>query len=116
MKICPKLCNECPFSNTSMKGFLSNYSINDFILFQSKDILFPCHMLVPYDMTIDEAKTLIIEDKLPICRGYIESMRKSCKIPKNPEFALLVKNVELSDNSMSIFEFATYHKIINEDT
>lgn len=111
MKICKKLCDECPFSRNSAKGWIASYSIDDFMEFMRYDLPFPCHMLVEHDMTAEEAAQSVIDGKMKLCRGYVESMRKSAKIPRDPELAAIVASVNPSDDVMSIFEFAKHHTI-----
>ena len=114
INMCKSLCGECPFSKNSMKGFLGDYEIEDFLKFQNAEILFPCHKtLSEEDLTIEEAELKIINNEIKLCRGFIESMVKSGKSPRNSYLKSateIVKN-NLSDNSMSIIEFFKNHKI-----
>jgi len=97
-----------------MKGFLADYSTDDFRQFMNMELLFPCHMLVKGTMSAQDAHDAIAAGEMRLCRGYVESMAKSCKSPRDREFAEVVKSVKeagLSSNSMSIFEFQKYHTI-----
>ena len=109
MKVCNIICDSCPFSKTSMPGFLADYKISDFQIFMDKDFTFPCHKLVSHDIFAIEVQLLIQKEELLLCRGYVESMHRSAKLPRDPEFAKIVKNIELSQKSMSIFEFIKFH-------
>lgn len=116
MNVCKKICNECPFSNKSMKGWLANYTINDIIEIQSNELLFPCHMMMSdNDMTFIEVSESIKEGKLKLCRGYVESMIKSCKLPRHNTILinaiLHVKKEGISKNSLSIQDFKNHHKL-----
>lgn len=114
--VCPKPCGNCPFSNTSMRGFLGGYSINDFVEFHRTESSFPCHKLTKDDTNTHEAHKKIEEGRSMFCRGYVESLIKSAKSPRNNP--LLMKAIEqvkasgLHDRTMSIFEFMEFHKII----
>lgn len=110
MKICTKICDECPFSNKSPRGWLADYTVEDFAQFFRLEVLFPCHKQIKDDLNFNQAAELVKTNKVKLCRGYVESMRKSAKLPVDPELANIVKNVALSDDSMSIFEFFAHHQ------
>lgn len=114
MNICSKLCGECPFSNKSIQGYLANYDVDDIKNFMDSEALFPCHKMMPdEDLDQDEVQELIKNGELKLCRGYMESMIKSCKMPKHnktlSEAIALVKEQGLSDKSMDIRQFIKYH-------
>lgn len=111
--VCKKMCGDCPFSKTSMQGFLADYTIEDFVAYQRTSTSFPCHkMMGSGDMSPEETHNAIEKGEMKLCRGYVESIIKSCK---KPDTEILTKAVEfvredgLSDNSMSIFEFREFH-------
>lgn len=115
--VCKKLCGDCPFANTSLKGFLAEYTIQDFIDMQTLELSFPCHKRTPADTTTHNVKKEIEKGNTYFCRGFVESIIKSAKRPYNNK--LLVKAVEmvkadgLSDRSMSIMEFVKFHSLKN---
>lgn len=114
LNVCSKLCGECPFSKNSAKGWLADYTPQDIQNFMNGEALFPCHKMVEGDeLTQAEVKEKILSGELKLCRGYVESMVKSCKMPKFNKILLearaLVKEEGLSADSMSIFEFIKYH-------
>jgi len=113
LNFCAKLCNECPFSNQSVPGWLAEYSIADFSMMQNSEQLFPCHMMQTDDLTNDEVIEKIEIGELKLCRGYVESLVKSCKMPKFNNILLearkIVKEQGLSENSMSMHQFQKYH-------
>lgn len=115
MNICSKICNQCPFSNESINGWLADYKVEDFKTMMDQDVMFPCHMMMKEeDLTIDEAQEKIINGELKLCRGYIESIIKTCKMPINKhllEVRRKVKEEGVSDSSMSIHNFIKYHTI-----
>ncbi|MEK6828984.1 MAG: hypothetical protein AABY15_02575 [Nanoarchaeota archaeon] len=115
VKLCSsKTCSDCPFSKTSVRGFLADYTIQDFKDFMNAEASFPCHKSMEEDgKSLDEVTQDIEDGKKPFCRGYVESMIKSAKRPyKNKkliEAIELVKSQGLSENTMSIFEFIDFH-------
>lgn len=115
IKVCKKLCGSCPFSNTSLKGFLADYTIQGFANYQNNDISFPCHkVMTNEDKSVEEVQDMFNKGELYLCRGYVESIIKSCIIPKKNQFLKdaieQVKKEGLSDKSMSINEFKKYHR------
>jgi hypothetical protein len=116
MNICSRLCNECPFSDKSINGWLADYKVEDFKTMMDQEVMFPCHMTMKEeDLTIDEAQEKIINREIKLCRGYMESMIKSAKMPKFNKYLLearaKVKEEGVSDSSMSIHNFIKYHTI-----
>ncbi len=114
--VCKKICNECPFSNTSAKGWLADYTTEDFKTFMNNEALFPCHMQRYEDgMTQIDVEDEILHGGMRICRGYVESMIKSCKMPKSNDILIevreQVKLEGLSEQSMPIWEFIKHHTI-----
>ncbi|MFA6199234.1 MAG: hypothetical protein WC679_02345 [Bacteroidales bacterium] len=113
--ICKKLCNDCPFSSKSMPGFLGGYTIDDIMQFMQFDALFPCHKFLQDDTQLSVVNSGVRRGEIPLCRGYGEMMIKSCKLPKAPAFSQVLKEIKesgnISDDSMSIFEFIKHHTI-----
>jgi hypothetical protein len=110
------MCNDCPFSKNSLKGFLADYKVQDFVTFMNNEVLFPCHKIVPdVGMYVKDLSPLVQKGVLRLCRGYTESMSKSAKIPRDRQFASIIKNIPLSEESMSIFEFIEHHTIKKEE-
>lgn len=111
--VCKKLCNECPFSKNSAPGFLPGYNVTDFQNMMQRDIFFPCHMMMPdRDLTMEETSRLVKMGQMKMCRGYLESMIKSCVMPRDPLLARMrneVKTEGISENSMSTHEFFKHH-------
>lgn len=111
---CEKLCNECPFSKNSPNGWLADYSVDDIKEIMNQEGLFPCHMLMPdQDMNQYQVNRAIETGELKLCRGYIESMIKSGKLPRYNQLLKdeidRVKTDGLSENSMPIWEFIKHH-------
>lgn len=111
IRVCGTLCNDCPFSNVSIPGFLATYELQDFVDFFNHDVLFPCHKTVPFESNVTTVASLIKNGKLPLCRGYVECMAKSAKLPKDTEFAAIVNSVrkECSESSMTFWQFKERH-------
>lgn len=108
-KICPNLCGDCPFSKNSLPGFLADYTIEDFMEFQRVEYPFPCHKQLESDLPADLVENLVIDGKLMVCRGYAESMKMSCKVPRNRDFARALESIEISGDALSIFDFVKHH-------
>jgi len=115
VNICSKLCGECPFSKNSPQGWLAEYTVDDIKTYQNQEVLFPCHLMVKdEDMSQGEVTEAIENGDMKLCRGYVESMIKSCKMPKYSETLkqaiAIVKEQGLSENSMSIWDFKKHHE------
>lgn len=111
-----KTCGDCPFSNKSMRGFLADYTTEDFVKFQQAEMNFPCHKHMNDDgMSAIEAHNRIDNKEMPLCRGYVESFIKSGAMPKKNttlmEAIEIVKLDGLSENTMSMSEFREFHDI-----
>lgn len=111
MHTCSKLCNDCPCSSKSIKSWLADYTVADFVYFVNNEALFPCHKKVPFDMEYSQIEQLVIADGIPICRGYLGMLKLSCKLPRHPQLLELYNTVDVSPNSMSIFEFIKHHTL-----
>jgi len=114
--MCPNMCKECPFSNQSMGGWLTDYTREDILGYMNAEASFPCHMtMTDGDLSIEDCQDLIAKGKMKMCRGYTEMLIKSAKSPwKNEQLikAIAIARAEgLSDNSMDIFKFIEHHKI-----
>ena len=114
INVCKKMCSDCPFSKTSMQGFLANYTVDDFVAYQRASTSFPCHkMMTDGDKSPEETHEAIENGEMKLCRGYVESIIKSCK---KPDTEILAKAVEfvredgMSDNSMAIWDFKKFHE------
>lgn len=111
---CAKTCKECPFSNTSLNGWLADYTFEDIQAMMATEKSFPCHMqLSENNLTFEEAEKAINDGKIKLCRGYVECIIKSAKSPyKNKQLVDAIAKVKaegLSDNTMSIIEFRQHH-------
>ncbi len=112
--VCKKMCGDCPFSKKSTKGFLADYTVQDFVDYHRMEVSFPCHKVTPTDMDVKQTHQAIQDGSMHFCRGYVESVIKSCKMPLNPllkEAIEIVKKDGLSDDSMSIHDFVKNHTI-----
>jgi hypothetical protein len=114
INVCAKQCNECPFSNKSIPGWLADYTTEDIQQYMFNEAFFPCHkMMKEDDMTQDQVQEAIQAGEIKFCRGYVESMIKSAKMPyKNKLLVEVFKKVKeegLSETSMDIMEFREHH-------
>jgi len=98
-----------------MRGFLAQYTIEDITSFMRFDVLFPCHKFVKEDTEMAVVDSLVRKGDLPLCRGYVEMLIKSSKLPRAPALSDVVvtlkNNNDISEDSMSIFEFISHHII-----
>lgn len=76
MKICKKICNQCPFRKNSLQGWLGPHEVDEILETMQFDGLFSCHMRRTEDSTMND----IIVGDLPICRGYVASASASFKL------------------------------------
>lgn len=114
--VCKKLCSDCPFSKKSMAGFLADYTIEDFQKYMSNEASFPCHKMMSVgDKSVEETHEEIKNGKMKFCRGYVESVIKSAKMPRSNDLLIkameIVKEDGLSEDSMDIFEFRKFHTL-----
>ncbi|RLA84784.1 MAG: hypothetical protein DRG78_00405 [Epsilonproteobacteria bacterium] len=83
--------------------------------YMQTDTLFPCHKTITSktDESVKLTNEKVKNGTYKLCRGYVESMIKSCNCPKDPELKKILLEVrsDLSDDSMSIFQFKTHHKL-----
>lgn len=77
LKICPKICNECPFTHKAPKVWLGPHSADEIVEAMNLDMPFSCH-LVRKDDEADNIQEMPA-GKQPICRGYVASASLSCK-------------------------------------
>jgi hypothetical protein len=76
MKVCAKICNECPFRKDAPKGWLGPHTVEELLDAQQFEFPFSCHKLREDDST--EAD--IIQGRLKICRGFVASASASFKL------------------------------------
>lgn len=113
IEVCEKMCSDCPFSRKSLRGFLADYTVEDFVRFVGADFMFPCHKLVQEDMEADKVTELVVSGELKLCRGYVELLVRSCKLPRDERLHSVMLGISgaLSDDSMSLIEFVGHHKM-----
>lgn len=111
-KVCEKSCNECPFTKTSLGGWLADYTPMELHSIVMNEQPFPCHMTHKENLTWEEAG----KGKYPLCKGALKYMKKAGKLPRNKELADILKNVTIEelDNILSVSEFFTHHKNANK--
>jgi len=116
LETCKQQCKECPFKETSLRGWLGELDVSYFRPMMAIDNRFPCHMQLNSsdEEAHDEIKNKIDEGKIKICLGYLESMVKSNKVPRDRELKKLydkVKREGISSGTMDINEFERHHTI-----
>lgn len=115
---CEKICKECPFSKNSLPGYLADYSTQDILNVMQWEWAFICHLMIDEDMTWDVAKKKILDGEKKMCRGFVESIIKSCQSPKHSDLLKAciaeVREKGLSDESMAKWDFVKHHTLLNE--
>ena len=115
---CKKICKECPFRKDSANGWLGNHSIEDITHAMQYEQLFSCHMERDEDANLN--KVLIEEGSQHICRGFLVSATKSCKLfGQNPdtgsELRRLQKELNITEEEresvLNKWEFIQHHDI-----
>ena len=114
MSVCAKLCNECPFSDKSLSGWLGGYSFEDIQAFMRAEVSFPCHKMVDEQMDVFTANYKVQSGEMKLCRGYVETMIKSCQRPHMNKILVeavnQIKSEGLSENSMAMWDFKKHHE------
>ena len=102
-------CKECPFRKDSIRGWLSDYTIDQLHNLVMSEIQFPCHMQMgDEDIKFEDA------DQYPVCEGSIKYMKKSAKMPRNPVLLKMVQEAPKDENILSATEFRKHHDIRNK--
>ena len=116
LSICKRICNECPFTKSSPKGWLGPHSLEDVLLTQAESKLFSCHMLRKTEMSQEDIES----GEVRICRGYIASTTKSglCfddetevgKALRKLQVTVALEAYEDQEIILSNYEFTQHHK------
>lgn len=118
LKACKKVCNQCPFKNNSIKGWLGSHTIQDIQLSLQFELLYSCHKQRTNNEELN--KKLVEEGKHKICRGFLISASKSCKLfGQNPftgsELKRLQNELEISkeenETILNKWEFQKHHTL-----
>ena len=108
MRCCKIPCNDCPFRKNSIPGWLSTYSPQDLHhLIMVSEMPFPCHLSHTEELKFGDAGN----SEHPLCAGALMFMKVNGKIPRDPEMAKIVKNIDKKDckNILSVQEFYKHH-------
>lgn len=104
-------CNECPFLKTSAPGWLGPHSVDDITkLFIDRTIPFSCHKY--RERYISPTKSGH-SPLLPICRGSLDCIRNSAKLP-HPNTHIhkvfeVIKEEPRNDQVLSRHQFIKHH-------
>lgn len=116
LTVCKKMCNECPFSKKSIKGWLGDHTVSEITNAIQFEQLFSCHKQRTDDVLLNERQ--MENGKQNICRGFVLSATKSCKMfGQNPstgaELRRLQKEVNPTEEEMesvlSKWDFEKHH-------
>ena len=117
LTVCAKICNQCPFSKTSLPGWLGGFSADDILEAQQNESLFSCHLHREEDSKENGKK--IESGEHPICRGFLVSAEVSCKMfGQNPKTGKalydLIKTMTITkeekESVLSRFTFRKHHE------
>lgn len=112
-RVCKKICNECPFSKDSMKGWLGPHSIEELMDYIQFEYPFSCHKTRD-DETTDIA---IAAGDYPVCRGFVAAASKSFKLFGTTEAGRQMRlfqdqiTPEEKEMVLSKWEFREHHTI-----
>lgn len=116
MKVCSRVCNECPFSSNSLPGYLGPHATNDIIQMMNFEHPFSCHLHRDEETTYDDIKNGLV----PVCRGFMVSASLSCKMfGGSLEFGSDLKRIqdqvkkdmiEKEGSILNKVDFIKYHK------
>ncbi len=71
LKTCERVCKECPFAKTSMRGWLGGLTVEETLDAQQFEQLFSCHLHRESEPVVNLNK--IMRGEQPICRGFMIS-------------------------------------------
>ena len=98
LRVCKKICNECPFKKDSLKSWLGELNAQQTLNVQQYEGLFPCHKRRSGEP--EQIMKETINGIIPICRGFIVSANLSYKLfGSNPETGQALKKLQMSLNS-----------------
>jgi hypothetical protein len=115
MKVCKRMCNECPFANDSAPGWLGPSTVADTLDTQNFELPFSCHKTRDDDTGYPE----IAKGLYPVCRGWLLSATKSCKqFGRNPYYGEALAQLQQEnplteqdrDRVMDQREFRAHHQ------
>ena len=111
--VCKKPCNDCPFTKSSLPGWLADYTPQQLHMLVMSETPFPCHLTHEDDISIKEAGTT----KYPLCAGALAFMKKNGKMPKDLKLAKFVGEISRESLSeiLSVREFYKHHEIIKQN-
>ena len=120
LRVCTRLCGQCPFSKKSIKGWLGGLSIEDTIDHINHEVVFSCHKVRGEDPQENLHKALKGEQH--ICRGFMLSAKLSCKMfgSRGTVDSELLKELadsmgEITDlereNVMATWDFRKHHTL-----
>lgn len=117
MRVCQRMCNECPFSNKSLRGWLGPHTIEEIqntIQFEGE---FTCHLHRKDGVDLED----IMDGSIPICRGFMLSAKKSCKVfgqaanQISKGLQKLQQSMDYTNDDMSLvltkWDFRTHHTL-----
>lgn len=120
LKVCAKMCKECPFSTESIKGYLGGFTVDETLQYISNEGLFSCH-LHRGDSVVENEEN-VKNGKSPICRGFMLQAKKTGKLfggvfsKESRGLLKLQKEMKVEREELDKvlgFNFRIHHKQIN---
>lgn len=114
MNTCKKICNECPFSKNSAKGWLGPHTTEEILHTVQMEGLFSCHKQRKEESTIED----ILYGELDICRGFLATASASFKLfGQNPVYGKQLRELQnqITDEEkaqvLTKWDFAKHHDL-----
>lgn len=103
-----KPCKECPFRRKSMRGYLGEHTVEEFLQRWQFDQPMECHMTVDYNHRTKSHIDQIVEgETVSYCAGALIMNANSFKLSRDPDRPRMEKDYEeVFSNSR---EFREYH-------
>lgn len=111
MKVCEKICKDCPFRRKHPAGWMGSNHPWDHSQSALSDESVGCHSSFPQDGYENKIKFQIAEKRAPRCRGALTFMRNIGKVPRNKEMRKLADSVKPDKKNCfaTLGEFLKHH-------
>ena len=100
----PKICKDCPFrhDNIGKEQVYSSEIIRSII---QREENFICHN------SLDEDNNVIGDVESSICRGYVASVRKGCKLFKYNKLLIAAREQVTDEDIVDVFPYFKYGRV-----
>lgn len=114
LRICRKICSECPFKKNSLQGWLGNHTTDSISEQINLELPFSCHMVREDNEEVNNIK--LLNGEHVVCRGFIATATVSVKrFGAHPVYGEQMKKlqdeitVEDKEQVMNKWDFKKYH-------